>query len=49
MGGAAGAPGRVGLSATLLLRGLTLWLRMVPGLVLARREAARPEPAAVPG
>jgi len=27
------------LAATLLLRGLTFWLPMLPGLVLARREA----------
>jgi len=30
-----------GLAATLLLRGLTFWLPMVPGLALARRELGR--------
>jgi hypothetical protein len=29
------------LAATLLLRGLTFWLPMIPGLWLARREIAR--------
>ena len=29
------------LAATLLLRGLTFWLPMVPGLWLAEREIAR--------
>ena len=33
----------VALAATLLLRGLTFWLPMVPGLWLARREIAPPE------
>ena len=30
------------LAATLILRGLTLWLPMLPGLVLIRREAIKP-------
>jgi glycosyltransferase 2 family protein len=30
------------LAATLILRGLTLWLPMLPGLVMIRREAIRP-------
>jgi hypothetical protein len=29
------------LAATLLLRGMTFWLPMVPGFALARREAGR--------
>lgn len=33
------------LAATLMLRGLTLWLPLVPGMVLMRRVAARPSPA----
>jgi hypothetical protein len=33
-------PLEAALAATLLLRGLTLWLPMVPGLWLARREVA---------
>ncbi|HVN31826.1 MAG TPA: lysylphosphatidylglycerol synthase transmembrane domain-containing protein [Thermoanaerobaculaceae bacterium] len=32
------------LAATLLLRGLTFWLPMIPGFPLARREAAPPPP-----
>jgi len=32
----------VALTATLLLRGFTFWLPMIPGLVLARRELKRP-------
>jgi glycosyltransferase 2 family protein len=30
------------LAATLILRGLTLWLPMLPGLVMIRREAVKP-------
>ena len=30
------------LAATLILRGLTLWLPMLPGLVMIRREAMKP-------
>jgi uncharacterized protein (TIRG00374 family) len=30
------------LAATLILRGLTLWLPMLPGLVMLRREAIKP-------
>ena len=30
------------LAATLILRGLTLWLLMLPGLVMIRREAIKP-------
>ena len=30
------------LAATLILRGLTLWLPMLPGLVMIRREAIKP-------
>jgi uncharacterized membrane protein YbhN (UPF0104 family) len=37
------------LAATLLLRGLTFWLPMVPGLWLARREMAAFPPEADPG
>lgn len=33
-----GQPVAVALTATLLLRGLTFWLPMLPGLILARRE-----------
>lgn len=33
----------VALMATLLLRGFTFWLPMVPGLALARRELQRPK------
>jgi uncharacterized membrane protein YbhN (UPF0104 family) len=29
------------LAATLLLRGMTFWLPMVPGFAMARREAGR--------
>ena len=35
-----GVPIETALAATLLLRGLTFWLPMVPGLWLARREIA---------
>jgi uncharacterized protein (TIRG00374 family) len=35
---ALGVPVEAGLTATLLLRGFTLWLPMLPGLWLARRE-----------
>lgn len=34
------------LAATLLLRGLTFWLPMIPGFALARREAGRASPPA---
>jgi uncharacterized protein (TIRG00374 family) len=33
----------VALTATLLLRGFTFWLPMIPGLALARRELRRPD------
>jgi len=33
------------LAATLILRGLTLWLPMLPGLVMIRREAIKPATA----
>ena len=33
-----GVPLEAALTATLLLRGFTLWLPMLPGLLLARRE-----------
>ena len=36
----AGIPVAVGLSATLLFRGLSFWLPMVPGLAIARRMLA---------
>ena len=36
------------LAATLLLRGLTFWLPMVPGLWLAKRESLRDEHLASP-
>lgn len=36
------------LAATLLLRGFTFWLPMLPGLALARRELGRPAPMAPP-
>jgi glycosyltransferase 2 family protein len=42
-----GQPVEAALTATLLLRGFTFWLPMIPGLVLARREIqhhARPKP-----
>jgi hypothetical protein len=32
----------VSLAATLILRGLTLWLPMLPGLAMIRREAIKP-------
>jgi len=32
----------IALMATLLLRGFTFWLPMIPGLVLARRELKGP-------
>lgn len=35
-----GQPLAVALTATLLLRGMTFWLPMLPGLILARREVA---------
>jgi uncharacterized protein (TIRG00374 family) len=37
-----GTPIEAALAATLLLRGFTFWLPMVPGLWLARREMMRP-------
>jgi uncharacterized membrane protein YbhN (UPF0104 family) len=37
------------LAATLLLRGMTFWLPMIPGFTLARREAGRSRPQALPG
>jgi hypothetical protein len=33
-----GIPVETALTATLLLRGFTLWLPMIPGLILTRRE-----------
>jgi uncharacterized protein (TIRG00374 family) len=39
--GLAGAPVAAALPATLLLRGFTLWLPMLPGLWLTRRELRR--------
>jgi uncharacterized membrane protein YbhN (UPF0104 family) len=36
-----GVPLAAGLAATLLFRGFSFWLPMVPGLILARREARR--------
>jgi uncharacterized membrane protein YbhN (UPF0104 family) len=41
--GLAGVPVAAGLPATLLLRGFTLWLPMLPGLWLTRRELRRAE------
>lgn len=35
------APVEAALAATMLLRGLTFWIPMIPGLWLARREVAR--------
>lgn len=35
-----GVPLETGLAATLLLRGFTFWLPMLPGLWLAHREMA---------
>jgi hypothetical protein len=35
-----GQPIAVALTSTLLLRGLTFWLPMLPGLLLARREVS---------
>ncbi|SAL17877.1 hypothetical protein AWB68_00532 [Caballeronia choica] len=37
-----GVPIEAALSGTLLLRGLTVWLPMLPGVLLARREIHRP-------
>jgi uncharacterized protein (TIRG00374 family) len=39
-----GVPLEAALTATMLLRGLTFWLPMLPGLWLARRELERPGP-----
>jgi hypothetical protein len=36
--GLLGAPIEMALAATILLRGLTFWAPMIPGLWLARRE-----------
>lgn len=36
-----GAGAEAGLAATLILRGLTLWLPMVPGLIITRLEITR--------
>lgn len=36
-----GVPLEASIAATLLLRGFTLWLPMIPGLLLARREMAK--------
>ena len=36
------------LAATLLLRGMTFWLPMIPGFTLARREAGTGRPRAAP-
>jgi len=44
----AGIPVPVGLSATLLFRGLSFWLPMLPGLALSRRLAAPPRDAPSP-
>jgi uncharacterized protein (TIRG00374 family) len=43
--GALGVPLEAALTATLLLRGFTLWLPMLPGLWIARRELAGNKPA----
>jgi Mg2+-importing ATPase len=44
----AGIPVPVGLSATLLFRGLSFWLPMLPGLAFSRRLAAPPVDATPP-
>lgn len=45
-----GTPLEAALTATLLLRGMTVWLPMLPGLWCARRELRRlPRPQAAPG
>src|SRR5206468_1440260 len=44
-----GQPVEVALTATLLLRGFTFWLPMIPGLVLARRELKHSGHRAQPG
>ena len=46
-----GIPLEAAVAGTLLLRGLTFWLPMVPGLVLAQREAAggRADPSEIRG
>ena len=44
----AGVPAPVGLSATLLFRGLSFWLPMLPGLAFSRRLAAPPMDATKP-
>ncbi|MDD3651845.1 lysylphosphatidylglycerol synthase transmembrane domain-containing protein [Immundisolibacter sp.] len=44
--GLAGVPLAAALPATVLLRGFTLWLPMLPGLWLTRRELRRPSPGA---
>lgn len=41
-----GVPVETGLAATLLLRGFTFWLPMLPGFALARRELAGARPGA---
>jgi Mg2+-importing ATPase len=43
-----GVPVPVGLSATLLFRGLSFWLPMIPGLALSRHLARPPRDAEVP-
>jgi hypothetical protein len=39
-----GSPLEAALAATLLLRGFTMWLPMLPGLWLVRREAGAARP-----
>jgi uncharacterized protein (TIRG00374 family) len=46
---AVGTPTTVALTATLLLRGFTFWLPMLPGLWLARGALAEAEEAGRPG
>jgi len=40
-----GVPLEAALTATLILRGFTFWLPMLPGLWLARREIVRRDEA----
>jgi len=43
--GLLGVPIEAALAGTLFLRGLTLWLPMIPGMVLARRDLAHRSPS----
>ena len=40
----AGVPFEAALSATLLFRGFTLWLPLLPGMIAARKDLKAPKP-----